>query len=112
MLKICLIKTGINSKKGAKQLAKALVDEGLAACVQISKGRSVYRWQGKTEVAKEYYLAIKTSPSHCNRVITKIQKEHPYELPEIICTEFETTVDYGNWVYGEVDASIPPDTQE
>ncbi|ATX80981.1 divalent cation tolerance protein [Mariprofundus ferrinatatus] len=112
MLKICLIKTSINSKSAARRLAERLVETKLAACIQISKGRSVYRWQGKLEKEREYFLAIKTAPSLCERVIAQLKHDHPYDLPEITCTELDTTDNYGSWVYAEVNASIVASTQE
>lgn len=69
----------------AETLARALVDEGLAACVNIVPGlRSIYRWQGKTETADEVLLLIKTATGHYGDVERRIVALHPYELPEIV----------------------------
>jgi len=114
MLKICLIKTSINSLQEAEKLATSLVEAHLAACIQISTlGKSVYRWQRQLEVEEEYYLTIKTSMPLCETVISQLTQLHPYEVPEIIWSEFGATDDYGSWVFGEVDASLAAtDTQE
>ncbi|ATX80765.1 divalent cation tolerance protein [Mariprofundus aestuarium] len=114
MQKICLIKTSVNSLQEAEELAANLVKTHLAACIQISgPGKSVYHWQGKLEMEEEYYLSIKTAPALRETAIAQLARSHPYEVPEIIWSEFDTTGDYGSWVYSEVGASLAAtDTQE
>ena len=69
----------------AKGVATALVDAGLAACVNIQPSiTSVYRWHGKTEIANESLLVIKSRTENYSGIEKKIIDLHPYELPEII----------------------------
>ncbi len=69
----------------AQTVARALVDEGLAACVNMIPGlRSIYRWQGETETAEEVLLLIKTTTQRYSDVERRIVALHPYELPEIV----------------------------
>jgi periplasmic divalent cation tolerance protein len=69
----------------ARQLADALVDAGLAACVNILPGiLSVYRWEGKREHAREHLLAIKSLRAAYPQLEDTIVRLHPYELPEVI----------------------------
>ncbi|HHH47525.1 MAG TPA: divalent-cation tolerance protein CutA [Gammaproteobacteria bacterium] len=69
----------------ARAIANHLVDQGLAACVNILPGvHSVYRWAGKRETAQEHLLVIKTRPDAYGRLEQAIVDQHPYELPEII----------------------------
>jgi periplasmic divalent cation tolerance protein len=69
----------------AERLARALVDEKLAACVNILPPiRSIYRWKGAVEVASELLLVIKIAASNFAAVRDRIRSLHPYELPEII----------------------------
>lgn len=69
----------------AKRIATSLVEEGLAACVNIVPGlQSIYRWRGKTESAREVLLLIKLRARNYARVEARIRALHPYELPEII----------------------------
>lgn len=66
-------------------IATTLVDEQLAACVNIVPGiQSVYRWQGKTEKESELLLLIKARADALDKIKTRIVELHPYELPEII----------------------------
>ena len=67
-------------------LAHKLVDERLAACVNVLDGcTSVYRWQGKNESIREVPIVIKTLAQHYARLEQLINAMHPYELPEIDC---------------------------
>ena len=103
MLKVCLIKTSVSTMAEAEKLAASLVKAHRAACVQISAaGKSVYRWQGRLEIEQEYYLTIKTTPSLREATVLHLARSHPYELPEIIWSEFDATDAYGHWLDGEV----------
>lgn len=108
MLKVCLIKTSVSSLAEAEQLAEKLVTAKLVACVQISEaGRSLYHWQGELTVESEYYLNLKTAPARCDAAVIELARAHPYELPEIVWSEYDAAEDYGRWVYSEVDVSVP-----
>ena len=69
----------------AEGLARALVEQQLAACVNVLPGiRSFYRWEGKVEQAEEVALIIKTTATNYPAVEQFIQQQHPYDVPEII----------------------------
>ena len=69
----------------ATELANHLVDNGLAACVNLVPGlTSIYRWQGKREQGNEILLLIKTRTPRYQEVEDAIVSMHPYELPEVI----------------------------
>ncbi|MEK7666606.1 MAG: divalent-cation tolerance protein CutA [Pseudomonadota bacterium] len=69
----------------AERIARALVEEGLAACVNILLPmRSVYRWKGKIEDATELLLVIKSTVARFPAIRERLRALHPYELPEII----------------------------
>lgn len=72
------------SETEAENLAIALLNERLAACVSIYPIRSVYRWQGQIEKESEWQLAIKTDLKQFERLSEKIQALHSYAVPEII----------------------------
>jgi len=69
----------------AEAIASCLVKEKLAACVNIIENvRSLFRWQGKVDNAKEALLIIKSRKALMNKLIKKIKSLHSYEVPEII----------------------------
>src|SRR5262245_5104049 len=69
---------------GARR-ARALVQEKLAACVNLVPGvQSFYRWQGKLEEAAELLLVAKTRADRSRALAARIQALHPYELPEVL----------------------------
>jgi periplasmic divalent cation tolerance protein len=72
-------------KDRAASLARALVDEGLAACVNIVPGvRSIYQWDGRVQEDDEVLCLIKTRPAVFDRARDRILQLHPYEVPEIL----------------------------
>lgn len=72
----------------AGRIASALVEERLAACVNILPGmRSIYRWQGQVETADEVLLLIKTSAEAYPALQDRLRDLHPYELPELLAVE-------------------------
>ncbi len=102
MQKICLIHTSVSSMREASALAHALMATHLAACVQLTgPGVSMYPWKGQLEQTDEYYINIKTSPARSGDVVNWLKQHHPYDLPEIIRMECETTQAYADWVHAE-----------
>lgn len=84
----------------ARSLAVTLVDEQLAACVNIVPGlRSVYRWKGNTEESGEILLLIKTTQACYPALERRVRSAHPYELPEMIAIELAAgAADYLAWI--------------
>lgn len=69
----------------AETMAMALLEDRLAACVNVMPAcRSIYVWQGAIEAADEIPLLIKTSAERYAQVEAVIRKHHPYTVPEII----------------------------
>jgi periplasmic divalent cation tolerance protein len=80
-----LVLTTCGSLEEARNIAHALVERHLAACVNIvPRIESVYRWQGKIETATEWLLLIKTTADAFNRLREALSELHSYELPESI----------------------------
>ena len=74
----------------AVQIAEALVEQRLAACVNLlPRVQSIYRWQGQIENDTEFLLMIKSDADHFDALRRLVIDLHPYELPEIIGVPIE-----------------------
>ncbi len=84
----------------ARHLAAVLVEDRLAACVNILPGlTSVYRWRGRTETASEWLLLVKTHGERYPSLERQLRKHHPYELPEIVAVSMSNGLpDYLRWI--------------
>lgn len=77
--------TTVPTRESAFKIARALVDERLAACVSMAAGvHSVYRWEGAVEESDEVILLIKTTPERYQALEARLKALHPYETPEHI----------------------------
>ena len=66
-------------------LARALVGEKLAACVNLVPGiRSIYRWEGEVEEGDEVLMVVKTRAARCEALAARVRDLHPYDVPEVI----------------------------
>ncbi len=79
-----IIQTTCGSKIEAKNIAKRLIDEKLAACIQMSEIESMYSWKDEFCCDNETILSIKTSKENFKKVKSKIKELHSYDVPEII----------------------------
>ncbi len=76
--------------EAAERLARALVEERLAACVNRVPGlRSVYRWQGEVVEDEEVLLLVKTSEDRLDALLARVPELHPYEVPEVVAVPIE-----------------------
>lgn len=98
-----LVITNLPDQKAAEKLADLLIERRLAACVNImSPCRSVYRWLGAVESAKEVPMLIKTTEERYPALEQAIRASHPYELPEIIAVPIVLGLPaYLSWVASE-----------
>jgi periplasmic divalent cation tolerance protein len=101
---IIIVFTHVPDMACAEHMAYALVNEQLAACVNISSPvKSVYRWQGQIETTEELGLTIKTTQLAYATLVQRIRALHPYELPEITGIHVnEGLPEYLRWVAAEV----------
>ena len=88
----------------AEQIARALIDERLAACVNVHAPMvSIYRWKGAVEKDNERQLVIKTTRGALPALEKRLRELHPYELPELIVISAAGGSDkYLDWVAQEV----------
>ena len=86
----------------AAGIARELVADRLAACVQLAGIRSFYRWQGRIEDEPEELMLIKTRRSLADAVIARIRELHSYEVPEAVVLPVEAgSADYLAWLTAE-----------
>jgi len=92
----------------AQRIARALVDEQLAACVNIVPGmRSIYRWQGAVNDDAELLLIVKTTHAKLAALADRLAVLHPYALPELVAlTPSGGSERYLDWVRAEVKGPI------
>lgn len=96
--------TTVGDQQAADDLAKQLIAESLAACVQVDGPvTSHFCWEGRQCAEQEYRLSIKTSPEMAERLMKKLQQIHPYDQPQIVMLE-SCLVDpgYQQWVSDSV----------
>lgn len=100
-----LVTTTTETKEEAQKIARYLVGEKLAACVQIMGPiTSTYRWKGNIETAEEWLCLIKTRESFFAQVENAIKKLHSYETPEIIAVPIvKGSKEYLDWLDGETE---------
>jgi periplasmic divalent cation tolerance protein len=79
-----LLMTTVNDGAQARSLAARLIEDRLAACVQEIPIHSHYRWEGKLQRSSEILLLVKTSTAAADAAMQSIEKNHEYEVPEII----------------------------
>jgi periplasmic divalent cation tolerance protein len=78
------------SEAEARKIAQHLIEHQVAACVNIVPGiESVYRWQGKIELSREWLLLIKTTAEKFPSVRAAISELHSYDLPECIAISIQ-----------------------
>ena len=105
--KAIIVLTNCPSDEVADRIARTLVENGLAACVnRLAPATSIYRWRGAMERATETPLLIKTTRERYTEVEQAIRALHPYEVPEIIVLQVVGGfAPYLRWL---VDETRPP----
>lgn len=100
---ILLVLTNLPDRAAAEKLAAALIEQKLAACVNLlAPCRSVYRWKDALQSDEEHPLLIKTARARYAALEAAIRAGHPYELPEIIAVSLAAGLPaYLDWVAAE-----------
>lgn len=90
----------------AEKIAKTLVDESLAACVNIMPAiRSIYRWEDKVQDEPEVMLMAKSTADRFDALAARVKALHPYSTPEIIAAPIvQGDPAYLRWVRGTVES--------
>jgi periplasmic divalent cation tolerance protein len=96
------------SAKEARKIARALVEQRIAACANIvaSPVQSIYQWKGKVESAKEFVLIIKTTKVRFAKLEAAVKRLHSYDVPEIIAVPIaHGAANYLTWISESVKPS-------
>jgi len=98
-----LVLTNLPDRASAERIAEKLIEQRLAACVNIlAPCRSVYRWKGALQREEEHPMLIKTAAARYAALEQAIRAAHPYELPEIVAVPIERGLAaYLDWVSSE-----------
>ena len=98
--------TTVSSREEAQNIAHLLIDEKLAACVQLLPIESFYVWEGKTQNSAEILLLVKTRTALFDKAIARIKAVHSYTVPEIVAMPFSAGFPcYFDWI-AEVTGGI------
>jgi len=93
------------SRTEAEKIGRALVESRLAACANIFQApvRSIYRWKGKVESAREVLMIVKTSRKRFAALVREVKRLHSYDVPEIVALPIERgSRDYLEWLADSV----------
>lgn len=96
---VAIVLTTLGADTDAATLARTLVEERLAACVNVLPPMtSVYRWQGTVEQDREQQMVIKTTTDRVPALQARLRQLHPYELPEFLVIDATGSEAYLSWV--------------
>jgi periplasmic divalent cation tolerance protein len=103
---ILLLSTCANPQE-AQRIAAALINDRLAACVNIIPGiTSVYRWQGTVEQSSEILLLMKTTEERHKELEKRLKELHSYEVPEVVKLSISGgSAEYLTWLVEQVSAN-------
>jgi len=103
--KAVLVYTTFPDPAAAETVGGALVDAGLAACVNIIPGMtSIYMWQGKRQSEMETIMIVKTRAAFAERVMAEVRRLHSYENPALVVLPVETgSADFLAWIMAQTE---------
>lgn len=95
--------TTVATRSQAQQIARFVLEQRLAACVQILPCSSMYHWQGSIEESEEFLCIMKTRADLFGPLQEAVAKHHPYEVPEILSLPITGgNVSYLDWLHDEL----------
>jgi periplasmic divalent cation tolerance protein len=107
---LLLVLTTVATRADADALARAMVEQRLAACAQISAIDSVYWWQGVVQSEGEFRLLFKTTAERYAVLEAALRASHPYELPAIVAVPVTQALpEFADWVTAEVNCPTLPE---
>jgi periplasmic divalent cation tolerance protein len=99
-----IVLTTADNPKEAAQLARTLVEEGLAACATMLPAvQSIYRWQGEIQLATETMVLLKTGPEQLAALEARLLELHSYQTPEFLVLPVESgSKPYLDWLHASL----------
>lgn len=96
---LAIVSTTFATEATAREVARQLVEQRLAACAQIETGplESFWRWEGKVEQGPEWRVSFKTLPNLVGPLRAELLRLHPYETPEFVVLEVRASPAYVRW---------------
>ena len=104
---VLALTTEANAER-AEQLAQALLERRLVACVSIHPVQSFYRWEGALQASHEVQLLIKTSAKHVDALRSAVSELHSYDTPEWLSWPVTASPAYGAWAIAELSSDASP----
>ena len=104
---VLALTTEANAER-AQQLAEALLERHLVACVSIHPVQSFYRWEGELLVSHDVQLLMKTSAQHVDALRSAVLGLHSYDTPEWLCWPVTASPAYGSWAIAELSSDASP----
>jgi periplasmic divalent cation tolerance protein len=100
----CFVYMTAGSKEEASTIGRRLVEEKLAACVNIIDGMtSIYRWEGKLESASESVLIAKTMSKNVESLTERVKTLHSYDCPCIVTLDIQNgNHDFLSWINDQI----------
>ena len=106
---VAIVLTTLGADVDAGALARTLVEERLAACVNVLPPMtSMYHWKGAIEQEREQQLVIKTAAGRVGALEARLRELHPYEVPEFVVLEGRASVAYAAWIEASTRQAGPP----
>ena len=98
MSEVLIMTTTESNEKKAKNIAKLLIENKLAACVSLKYIHSIYKWEDDIEETKEIEITIKSKPELKDDLICFLQKMISYDVPQIVYKKFQADEKYFDWL--------------
>lgn len=108
---ILSVTTTVGSLADAHALAREIISQRLAACVQVEEGvMSFFRWKGEPCEESEVRLVIKTVPAAEGLLQALFARRHPYEVPQFLAVKMRASEAYARWARSETLTQPGPGT--
>ncbi|WP_025362151.1 divalent-cation tolerance protein CutA [Synechococcus sp. WH 8109] len=104
---VLALTTEANAER-AQELAEALLELHLVACVSIHPVQSFYHWEGVLQASHEVQLLMKTSAQHVDALRSAVSELHSYDTPEWLCWPVTGSSAYAAWAIAELSSDASP----